>query len=66
MVGLARVRWVRVEVGEGGPTCHVYGTTGRRAAVRRVPLRVATALIAQGVPSVVRHPPVHRRVPAET
>ena len=64
--GLSRIGYVRVEVGDGGPTCHVVGTAHRRLAVRPVPVAVATALIAKGVPSVVRHQPVHRPVPADT
>lgn len=65
-IGVDRIRWVRVEVGDAGPTCHVYGTTHRRPVVRQVSLATATALIARGVPSVVRHPSVSRRVTART
>ncbi|MEW6154723.1 MAG: hypothetical protein AB1673_12135 [Actinomycetota bacterium] len=63
---MTRVCWVRVEVGDGGPVCHVVGTHRRRVATCPVPLAVATALMARGVPSVVRHRPLHRRQLAET
>ena len=64
--GLTRIGFVRVEVGDGAPTCHVVGTLRHRLVARPVPVGVATALIAQGVPSVVRHPDVHRPVAAQT
>lgn len=64
--GVDRVSFVRIEVGNTSPTCHVVGTTRRRPVMRRVPLATATALMAQGVPSVVRHPSSSRPVAART
>ncbi|MFP5316984.1 MAG: hypothetical protein ACLGI2_01675 [Acidimicrobiia bacterium] len=66
ITGVDRVRWVRVEIRDGSPVCHVAGTTRRRPVMRQVSLATATALIARGVPSVVRHPSVSRRVAART
>ena len=68
-VGLTKMGWVRVELSSDGPRCEVVGTYRRRVVVRRVPLATATALMARGVPSVVRqprHPEGHRPVPAHT
>jgi hypothetical protein len=63
---VTRVGWVRVDVRDGTPVCHVVGTNRRRVVSRRITLARATALIASGVPSVVRRPagrspePAHR------
>lgn len=53
-LGLRRVSWVRIVVGPDGPRCDVVGTGHRRTHIRRVPLHTATALMAAGVPGVVR------------
>ncbi|HVL27715.1 MAG TPA: hypothetical protein VM390_06180 [Acidimicrobiales bacterium] len=66
VAGVDRVGWVRVEIGDAGPTCQVVGTTRRRVVTRRVTLPVATALIARGIPSVVRHRSLSRPVAART
>lgn len=55
-LGLRRVGWVRVVLGAGAPRCQVVGTSFRRPVVREIPLRTATALLAAGVPGVVRSP----------
>ncbi len=55
--GLRRVTWVRVTVDAAGARCEAVGTGHRCPVVRRIPLSVATKLIAAGVPSVmVRRP----------
>ncbi|HVM01469.1 MAG TPA: hypothetical protein VM263_02270 [Acidimicrobiales bacterium] len=53
-LGLQRVSWVRIVVGPGRTTCEVAGMAHRRPVLRTVPLRTATALLAAGVPGVVR------------
>ena len=52
-VGLRRVAWVRVTVDAAGSRCEAVGTGHRSPVVRRIPLSLATRLIAAGVPSVV-------------
>ena len=51
--GLRRVAWVRVAVDAAGVRCEAVGTGHRSPVVRRIPLSMATRLIAAGVPSVV-------------
>lgn len=58
--------WVRVEMAASGPVCHMVTTTHRRLVVRAIPLETATALMARGVPSVVRHPSYSRPISART
>ena len=53
-LGLERVTWVRIVVGPGGPQCVVAGVAHRRPVLRRIPARTAAALMAAGVPGVVR------------
>ncbi|MFP5376350.1 MAG: hypothetical protein ACLGIO_06155 [Acidimicrobiia bacterium] len=55
-LGLQRVSWVRIVVGPERTTCEVAGMAHRRPVLRTVPLRTATALLAAGVPGVVRTP----------
>ena len=53
-LGLQRVNWVRIVLRPGGASCEVAGLAHRRPVLRTVPLRTATALLAAGVPGVVR------------
>lgn len=53
-LGLQRVVWVRIVLRPGGASCEVAGLAHRRPVARTVPLRTATALLAAGVPGVVR------------
>lgn len=53
-LGLQRVNWVRIEVDRDGTRCVVAGLAHRRPVLRQVPLRTVTALLAAGVPGVVR------------
>ena len=53
-LGLQRVNWVRIVVRPGGTSCQVAGLAHRGPVLRSVPLRTATALLAAGVPGVVR------------
>ncbi len=53
-LGLRRVLWVRIVIGDEGSVCDVGGIAHRRPVVRRIPLSTATALVASGVPAVVR------------
>ena len=53
-LGLRHVSWVRVVLTPSGPQCAVAGIGHRLPTIRRVPLAAATALAAQGVPTVVR------------
>lgn len=53
-LGFHRVAWVRVLLTAGGPRCEVEGVVHRRPVRRVVPLHAATALVAAGVPVVVR------------
>ena len=66
MVGPTRGGWIRVEIGADGPVCELVGTNRRRLVVRSIPLGTATALMARGVPSVVRHSSLSRPVSAHT
>jgi hypothetical protein len=55
-VGLRRVDWVRLFVGEGDEiTAEAVGMGFRLPASRSIPLALAAELIAAGVPSVTRH-----------
>ncbi len=65
-MGLAKACWVKVEVGPGGPVCHLVGPLHRRPVESPIPLATATRLMAAGVPSVVRHGNVHRPLAART
>jgi hypothetical protein len=60
---MARVTWVRVSRGPEGTRCHVAGVAHRRPVLRRVPLRTATALLAAGVPGLVRSTVLHGAEP---
>ena len=51
--GLRRVRWVRIAGSPVGSACELVGTAHRRPVRRGVPLSVALALAADGVPPVV-------------
>ena len=59
-LGLQRVSWVSIVIGPAGPRCEVAGVAHRRPVVRALPLRTAAALVAAGVPALVRssRPPV--------
>lgn len=63
-LGLQRVSWVRIVVGPERTTCEVAGMAHRRPVLRTVPLRTATALLAAGVPGVVRTPGTPAAPPA--
>lgn len=52
--GFRRVDWVRVTMDHDSPRCDVVGVGHRLPVVRRVPLRIAAAFVAAGVPVVVR------------
>ena len=55
MLGVRRVSFVRITLGDGvSPECEVSGLGHRRPVRRHVPLHVATWLAARGVPVVVR------------
>ena len=45
---------MRITVGQGPPWCEVAGISNRLPVVRAVGLRTASALVADGVPLVVR------------
>jgi hypothetical protein len=51
---MRRVVCVRILVGGPSVRAEVVGTADRLPVVRPVPLRTANALIASGVPSVLR------------
>ena len=53
-VGMRRVTCVRIVLGGPSVRAEVVGTADRLPVVRPVPLRVASALIAAGTPSVFR------------
>jgi len=53
-LGMRRVVCVRILVGGPSVRAEVVGTADRLPLVRPVPLRTANALIASGVPSVLR------------
>jgi len=57
-LGMRRVVCVRILVGARPVHYEVVGMADRLPVVRPVPRRVATALIASGIPSVVRRQPV--------
>ena len=57
-LGMRRIVCVRVLVGASPVRYEVVGMADRLPVVRPVPRRVAAALIASGVPSVVRRRPV--------
>lgn len=52
--GMRRVSWVRFVVADGHTRCEVVGTGHRLPTVRTVSLETALALVATGVPSVIR------------
>lgn len=52
-LGLRRVDWVRVVVGDGAPMAEVVGVGHRRPVSRLVPLGVAARLSSEGIPLVV-------------
>lgn len=54
---MRRVSWVRFVVTDGQTRCHAVGTGHRLPTVRAVPLDTALALVAAGVPSVIRSRP---------
>ncbi len=54
LLGLRRVSWVRITVTDGQAHCEVVGIGHRRPAVHPVSLDTAAALVAGGVPSVIR------------
>ncbi|HEX2065060.1 MAG TPA: hypothetical protein VHE80_11635 [Acidimicrobiales bacterium] len=54
-LGLSRVCWVRIVLGDDGAECQVAGIAHRRPVVRSVSLATARSLVASGVPSVIRH-----------
>jgi hypothetical protein len=55
-LGLRRIDFVRIILGEGTPRCEAVGISHRRTVTRLIPLRSAMALVRAGVPSVVRRP----------
>ena len=57
-LGMRRVTCVRILVGDYPVRYEVVGMADRLPVVRPVPRRVATALIASGIPAVVRRRPV--------
>jgi hypothetical protein len=56
-VGLRRIDWVRLLVGEHEVAAEAVGMGFRLPASRPIPLSLAAELIASGVPSVTRHVP---------
>ena len=54
---MRRVACVRILVGDPGVGFEVVGMADRLPIVRPVPRRIATALIAAGVPAVIRRRP---------
>lgn len=63
-MGLERVCWVRVVRRDSDVRAEVAGIVRRRPVVRLVPLRVATALVTEGVPVVVTDEHAGERVEA--
>lgn len=53
---MEQVRWVRIRTDGASTRYEVVGIGHRRPVVRAIPVRMAAALIAAGVP-VVRFPP---------
>lgn len=56
--GMRRVSFVRIVIVDGCARCEVVGTGHRLPTVRTVSLDTALALVAGGVPSVIRSGPV--------
>ena len=56
-VGLRRVAWVRITVGDGEPVAEAFGISHRLPRVHRVSLATATDLARRGVPLLVREEP---------
>lgn len=54
VAGMRRVSFVRIVVVDGCTRCEVVGTGHRLPTVRAVSLDTALALVAGGVPSVIR------------
>lgn len=54
---MRRVSWVRFVVADGATRCEAVGTGHRLPTVRPIPLDTALALVAAGVPSVIRSGP---------
>jgi hypothetical protein len=54
LTGLRRVDWVRVVLGDGGPTAEAVGVRHRRPAATPISIAVAARLAAEGTPLVVR------------
>ena len=52
LTGLRRVYWVRID----RDGCEVSGTAGRTPVRQRIPLRMALALVRDGVPLVTSLP----------
>jgi len=52
--GMRRVQWVRFVVADGHTRCEAVGTGHRLPTVCAVSLDTALALVATGVPSVIR------------
>ena len=51
---MRRVDFVRITVCAGKPTCEAIGVSHRLPTTRRIPMRVANALAATGIPIVMR------------
>ena len=60
-LGMRRVAWVRITIEPAAVRAEVVGVGHRLPVTRPVPLVVAAALVADGIPSVVRHHPDHQR-----
>lgn len=58
---MRRVAWVRITIETTAVRAEVVGVGHRLPVTRRVPLAVAAALVADGIPSVARHNPDHQR-----
>lgn len=58
-LGMRRVAWVRITIESNTVRAEVVGVGHRLPVTRLVPLPVAAALVAGGIPSVVRHHPEH-------
>jgi len=54
VTGLRRVDWVRFLVDQDAVRAEAVGVGYRLPVARPIPLSVATALVAQGTPSVTR------------
>ena len=53
-LGMRRVRWVEISIGDGGVRAQVSGLAHRFPITRPVTIPVANRLIRAGVPYVVR------------